>query len=237
MLSILRIFLLGLSFFIFTPPALLLSIVRPFNPNNIYFFACLWGPVAQKILGFDVRLTNHQIMKDNRPCVFIMNHQSNYDIVLGGIIKVKRTVSLGKKEILWFPIFGLFYWLSGNILIKREKKRKALAAMKKVNRIIKEKNISILIMPEGTRSKGKGLGSFKKGAFRTAVGAEVPIVPICVSSWSKSINLNKWNSGLLYINVLEPIKTNNMTSKDVEKLTVLARDRMFHEIERLDGLL
>ena len=100
-----------------------------------------------------------------------MNHQSNYDLVLGGIIRIKRTVSLGKKEIIWFPIFGLFYWLSGNILIKRERRSKALKAMERVNKIIREKNLSILIMPEGTRSKGKALGKFKKGAFRTAIGA------------------------------------------------------------------
>ena len=236
MLALIRIFLLGLSFIVFTPPALILCLLRPFNPDNLYFFAATWGPVAQKILGFNVIMTNHDKMQNNRPCVFIMNHQSNYDLVLGGVIRVKRTVSLGKREIIWFPIFGLFYWLSGNILIKREKRSKALKAMEKVHRIINEKNLSILIMPEGTRSKGKGLGSFKKGAFRTAIGAQVPIVPICASSWHQSINLNKWNSGTLKINILDPIQTKGFDSSHAHELSLACHDLMEKEINRLNGI-
>ncbi len=175
-------------------------------------------------------------MQKNRPCVFVMNHQSNYDLVLGGIIRMKQTVSLGKKEILWLPIFGLFYWLSGNILIKREKRSKALKAMEKVNKIIREKNLSILIMPEGTRSKGKGLMPFKKGAFRTAIGAQVPVVPICVSSWHQNIDLNKWNSGLLHINVLDPIQTSGLNNDDLNELTKKTRNLMNDEINRLNSI-
>ena len=235
MLAYIRIFLLGLSFLVITPVALLISIIRPFHPDNIYLFAIVWGPIAHKILGFKVTLTNHQIMVDNRPCIFIMNHQSNYDLVLGGILRIRRTVSLGKKEILWFPIFGLFYWLSGNILIKREKRAKAMQAMKKVHRIINDKNISILIMPEGTRSKGKELGAFKKGAFRAALGAKVPIVPICVSSWHKNINLNKWNSGHLHINVLPAVDT-SAYEDSLNELTSHCRNIMEVEINRLNHL-
>lgn len=236
MLKILRIFALGLSFLFFTPIALLLCLIRPFNPDNIYFFAATWGPVAHKILGFKVVFTNGDIMKKNRPCIFIMNHQSNYDLVLGGIIRIRRTVSLGKREILWIPIFGLFYWLSGNILIKREKRSKALKAMEKVNNIIRNKNISVLIMPEGTRSLGKELGNFKKGAFRTAIGAQVPIVPVCVSSWHKNIDLNKWNSGTLYINVIGPIQTQGLALESLSDLTELCRKKMELEINRLNQL-
>lgn len=236
MLVLIRIFFLGLSFIIFTPPALILCLLRPFNPDNLYFFAATWGPIAHKILGFKVVMTNHDKMQNNRPCVFIMNHQSNYDLVLGGVIRIRRTVSLGKREIIWFPIFGLFYWLSGNILIKREKRSKALKAMEKVHHIINEKNISILIMPEGTRSKGKGLGTFKKGAFRTAIGAQVPIVPICASSWHQSINLNKWNSGTLHINILDPVPTTGLDSSHAHELSLKCRDLMENEITRLNGL-
>ena len=234
MLLYIRIFLLGLSFLVITPIALIISFFRPFHPDNLYLFASVWGPIAHKILGFKVTLTNHDIMKNSRPCVFIMNHQSNYDLVLGGVIRVRRTVSLGKKEILWFPIFGLFYWLSGNILIKREKRVKAIKAMEKVHRIINEKNLSILIMPEGTRSKGKGLGPFKKGAFRAAIGAKVPIVPICASSWHDNIDLTKWNSGHLHINVLPPVETSSYQNETIDDLTNLCRSLMENEIQRLN---
>ena len=234
MLKIIRLFFFGMSFILITPIALLFCLIRPFHPDNIFFFATIWGPVAKKILGIEIEVQNHHHMKDNRPCVFIMNHQSNFDIVLGGAIRVRRTVSLGKREIIWFPLFGLFYWLSGNILIKREKRQKALQAMDKVNRIIREKNISILIMPEGTRSKGKGLAPFKKGAFRTAIGAQVPIVPICASSWHKYIDLNRWKAGKVLINVLPPISTKEKTSNDINEVSQICFQLMNAEINRLD---
>ena len=101
---------------------------------------------------------------------------------------------------------------------------------------IKEKGLSILIMPEGTRSKGKGLGKFKKGAFRTAIGAQVPIVPICVADWNKNIDLNSWDPGTLNINVLSPIKTDQMNNDQIHELSETCHKLMKMEIDRLNQI-
>ncbi len=184
-------------------------------------------------MGVKIEMIDQHHMEENRPCIFIMNHQSNYDILFGGAIRIRNLVSLGKVEVLWIPFFGLFYWLSGNILIKREKKAKAMKAMEKVTRTIVDNKISVLIMPEGTRSKGKGLGSFKRGAFRTAINAQVPIVILCASSWHQNINLKKWDSGTIKIKVLPPISTAGLNKEDTFELAARCHDKMKKEIDLL----
>ena len=97
-------------------------------------------------------------------CVFIMNHQSNYDLVLGGVIRVTRSVFPWVNEkLFWFPIFWSFLLAEWEyVLIKRENPLKSIKGNgKSVTMDYRnEKNLSILIMPEGTRSKGKRLRQF-----------------------------------------------------------------------------
>ena len=85
-------------------------------------------------------------------------------------------------------------------------------------------------MPEGTRSKGKGLGQFKEGAFRTAIATGVPIVPIMSSSWHQNINLNKLSAGTLTLKVGKSFPTKGMTSKDASELSKNVRDYMKQEL-------
>ncbi len=173
-------------------------------------------------------------MDDNRPCVFISNHQHNLDIFPGAMALPERTVSIGKKSIIFIPFFGLYYWLSGNILIDRANKRRAFETMDTAAKTIKEKNISVWIMPEGTRSKGRGLLPFKKGPFVTAIKAGVPIVPIAWSNYVKQINLNRWHAGTIIMQVLDPISTTGIDINDVNQIKDEAFGRMKSAIDLLD---
>ena len=129
MLSILRYILLGLSIAIcMFLGAIFAAIFRPFHPIHIFYMAHIW-PISAWIMGIKFKRINFENLNPDRPCVYVMNHQSNMDIVLAAQIKLKNTVTLGKKEILYFPIFGQWYWLSGNVLIKREKRSSVIKSM------------------------------------------------------------------------------------------------------------
>ena len=90
-----------------------------------------------------------------------------------------------------------------------------------------------MIMPEGTRSKGKDLGEFKPGAFRTAIMAQVPIVPIVVSKWHKNVDPNKLKAGDITIKALPPISTIGLEKKDVPDLSKKVRNQMLSAIEEI----
>jgi 1-acyl-sn-glycerol-3-phosphate acyltransferase len=209
------------------------SLFRPFNPKNIKVTTNLLK-YGRFILGLKLVLKNQEIADQNRPCIFLSNHQHNLDIFPGAFCLPDRTVSIGKKNILWIPFFGLYYWLSGNILIDRKNKRSAFETMDVAARTIKTKNISVWIMPEGTRSKGQGLLPFKKGPFITAIKAQVPIVPYAWSNYVGKINLNKWHSGTILMEILPPISTNGLGLEDATKLKDQTFAIMDEAIKRLD---
>lgn len=231
MLSTFRYIFLGLSIAIcMFLGAIFAALFRPFHPIHIFYMANIWGPISAFIMGVKFKKINFDQLDSNSPCVYVMNHQSNMDIVIAAQIKLKNTVTLGKKEIFYFPIFGQWYWLSGNVLIKREKRSSVVRSMLRVNKTITKKNRSILIMPEGTRSKGKGLGKFKTGAFRTAISAGVPIVPIIVSDWYDNVDLNRLQSGEIKIKILPKVSTNGLDSSQAEELSKKVHGVMNEEL-------
>ncbi|MCO4793695.1 MAG: 1-acylglycerol-3-phosphate O-acyltransferase [Bacteriovoracaceae bacterium] len=235
MLRSIRYILYFLWLILTTGLGLVFCLFRPFHPDNLRLIGRFFGYPALKIMGLKYELRGSEILDNNRPCVVIAPHQNNLDLILGGVAIPKRTVSLGKISLIRIPIFGWFYWLSGNILINRTNKRKAKASMNKVTDMIRNKNISIWIMPEGTRSRGRGLLPFKSGAFRTAIDAQVPIVPMCFNSYHVNTDTNKLKSGKILGQVLEPIPTTGLDTSDALRLSQEAWEKMKAQIELLDA--
>ena len=229
-----RVIIVSVYVIVISTPMLILTLLRPFNPINSWIFAQFLGPVSKFILGLKVSIEGLEHIKNQKGAIIISNHQENLDIVPLSLIVPKNISTLGKKSILYIPIFGIFYWLSGNVLINRSKKSSALQTMKKAADFIKNKKIAIFIFPEGTRNKGKGLLPFKKGAFRTAFDTQFPIIPVCVSSYHKNINLNKFKSGTIKIKILSPIATTNLQKNDIHKLVEETQLLMENTISNLD---
>lgn len=167
-------------------------------------------------------------------CVIIANHQSNYDLFVVGSVVPKRTVSIGKKSLKWVPFFGQLYWLAGNVLIDRGNAHRARQSMLTTTYTLQHKNTSIWVFAEGTRNLGNGLLPFKKGAFQMAIAAGVPIIPVCVSTYSAHMRLNRWNSGHVLIRSLPPIPTAGMTTNDIPALAQQCHTQMRQCIEELD---
>ncbi|MFT5452528.1 MAG: 1-acyl-sn-glycerol-3-phosphate acyltransferase [Enterobacterales bacterium] len=213
---------------------LLISIIRPFNANNVWSTTHLMGHPMRIIMGLKYVARNIENIEVCKPCVYISNHQNVIDIVSGSIILPRRTVSLGKSTIVWIPIFGLFYWLSGNILINRSDKKKVKQSMTKVTNAIRNNNTSVWIMPEGTRNLGKGLLPFKTGAFKTAITAGVPIVPICFNTYARTADFNKFSAGTIACQVLKPIPTVGLSNSDANKLAKQCFNLMDETINKLD---
>lgn len=213
---------------------ILVGLIRPFDARNTKISASLFG-WSRHILGIEIEIRNKEIIDPARPCVFISNHQDNLDLIPGGFTIPGNTVTIGKRSLLFLPFFGQFFWLSGNILIDRKNKKRAFETMDVAANAIKDKKISIWVMPEGTRSKGRGLLPFKKGPFITAIKAQVPIVPISFSTYTKHINLNKWHAGTIIVDVHSPISTLGLTIDDVNTIKDQAYLVMKESISKIDS--
>lgn len=135
---------------------------------------------------------------------------------------------------IWIPFFGLVYWATGNIFIHREKRSSAIETMNKAGQIVKERQVSVWMFPEGTRSRGRGLLQFKTGAFHLAISAGVPIVPVVCSNLHNKINLNRWDNGVVICEMLEPIDTSGYSRENVKELMEKCHQIMLTKFEELN---
>lgn len=209
------------------------SLLRPFHRDNVYHTAKYLGKIT-KLLGLDVEVRVPESIKNIGPVIYVANHQSNYDVFTVANAVQPGTVTVGKKSLKWIPIFGQMYWLTGNILIDRKDTNKAMGTMSvTVDKIVKNK-LSVWMFPEGTRSKGRGLLPFKTGAFRTAIKANVPIVPICASNEGKEFRLGRWNNGKMIIELLDPVYMPDDKNFSARNLTDQVHALMEAKISQLD---
>lgn len=206
---------------------------NPRNPKNVARFAHLFSFFFKPILGVKVDTRKYPEIENLGSCVFIANHQNNYDMVVAADIVQPKTVTVGKKSLALIPFFGQLYYLTGNILIDRNNKSKARDTINLVVKEIKKRGISIWMFPEGTRSRGRGLLPFKTGAFKAAIAAGVPIVPICVSD-TNNIKLNRLNNGHMIVEMLSPIETKNLRKEDARTLMEQCYQQMSEKIAQIN---
>ncbi|MFT5812624.1 MAG: 1-acyl-sn-glycerol-3-phosphate acyltransferase [Psychroserpens sp.] len=212
--------------------SILFCLIRPFHRDNVHHTAKYLGKIS-KILGLEVEVRIPESTKNIGPVVYICNHQNSYDIFTVPAAVQLGTVSVGKKSLKWIPFFGQMYWLTGNILIDRKNKNKAMDTIDMTVNKIREKKLSVWLFPEGTRSYGRGLLPFKTGAFRTAAKAEVPIVPICASNTHKTIDLNRWDNGKMIVEFLPPVYLSNKNKDNIRTVTNKTHSDMLVKIQEL----
>ncbi len=242
MLKFCRVVLLVIFGLIAFIPALIICLIRPFKPINTYLVSHYLIAKAIYFTGlklhFDFSKENHK----HKSAIYAANHQSNWDIAVLAPSFQPGVITIGKKSLMRVPLFGIIYFLAGNVGLDRENKQKAIETMNKVSEDLRDGKHSIWIFPEGTRSKGKGLGKFKPGAIFSAIESQVPIVPIVASNYIKTFDLNRWNNGHVFIKVLDPIYYPDIDVKskegikEIRKKTQELQDLFSQEIAKLDAL-
>ncbi|PST88155.1 1-acyl-sn-glycerol-3-phosphate acyltransferase [Photobacterium sp. NCIMB 13483] len=204
----------------------------PRNPKHVYTFGRLFSKMS-RVVGIKLEIRYAEDADQVGPAVYIANHQNTYDLFTVSGAIMQRTVTVGKKSLVWIPLFGQLYWITGNILIDRANRSKAVGTIGQVVDKIKKNKVSVWMFPEGTRSRGRGLLPFKTGAFHAAIGAQVPVVPIVCSS-TDNVKLNRWDNGLVIVEVMKPIATVGLGKEDVRNLLTQSRDLMAVKLAELD---
>ncbi|WP_159714894.1 1-acylglycerol-3-phosphate O-acyltransferase [Blochmannia endosymbiont of Camponotus nipponensis] len=235
MLAVMRIILVLMASIIICIFGIIYCLFRP--RQRLYhtaLFGRLFGSMAP-IFGIQVKIRNLSSDQLPKHCIYIANHQNNYDMITAACVVRPRTIIVGKKNLLWIPFFGQLYWLCGNILINRSQSIRSHTTLLQIAKVIKARDISIWVFPEGTRSAGRGLLPFKIGAFHAAISARVPVVPVCVSNISnKKIKLNRWSNGLVIIEIMDPIYTQKYEPNKVRDMTQYCYEVMKLKIDSLN---
>jgi 1-acyl-sn-glycerol-3-phosphate acyltransferase len=170
------------------------------------------------------RRSGVSIADPRRPYVVVSNHESFADILLISHLPWEMKW-MSKAEIFRIPVLGWNMSLAGDVPVLRGVRRSAVEALRRAREILAQR-VSVIIFPEGTRSTTGDLLPFKDGAFRLAIEAGVPILPLAVSGTSTVLRKHDWRFGRsrAEVRVLPPVETTGLTLKDVPALRERVRD-------------
>ena len=214
--------------------ALVMYVARPFNPDNNRLLARTIARVGRLLLGMERPLEGADNMPQDRPTVVIANHQHNDDLFVMGDLLPPRTVTVGKSSLIWIPFFGQVFWLGGNVILNRGRSHKAVAVMQATSEAISRDRKSLWVFPEGTRSRGRGLQSFKKGAFHAAIASGAPITMVCASQYYDRTLGWSGRREPVAIRVLPPVETAGLSVADIPQLMAQCRQQMEAAIADLE---
>ena len=171
--------------FVFT----IISILRLFDPEQkiSYHVANFWGKsIVQANPFWDIKVHGSHHIKKGKGYVLVANHSSLADIVcLYGFGKHFKW--LAKASLFKIPFFGWTMSLLNYIPLKRGKHGSIRDSFQEAVHWL-EKDVSVLIFPEGTRSRGGQLGQFKNGAFKLALLTKKPIIPIVIRGTGQALS-------------------------------------------------
>ena len=165
----------------------------------------------------------------------VSNHESFVDILLISHLPWEMKW-LSKAELFRIPVLGWLMRLAGDIPVDRSSPRSAAEAMVRCKEILKQK-VSVIIFPEGTRSETDEMLPFKDGAFRLAIDAGVPILPLAVSGAATALRKHDWRLGrsVAEVRVLEPVETAGLARADIGELRDRVREMIATEGTRCAG--
>jgi 1-acyl-sn-glycerol-3-phosphate acyltransferase len=170
------------------------------------------------------RRTGSMPADPRHPYVVVSNHESFVDILLISHLPWEMKW-LSKAELFRVPVLGWLMHLAGDIPVKRGVGPSAVDAMARCREVLANR-VSVMIFPEGTRSTTADLLPFKDGAFRLAIDAGVPILPLVVHGTATALPKHDWRfaRSRAEVRVLEPVETTGLTPADVPALKERVRD-------------
>jgi len=156
--------------------------------------------------------------RSSEPFVAVCNHESMADILLIGTLPFDMKW-LSKAQIARIPILGWMMWLAGDIVVKRSDARSRGQSFDRMVSWL-ERGASIMIFPEGTRTRTGRLLPFRNGAFRLALETGRPIQPLAVSGTRQAIQADSTLFGRanVTVRILEQVSVEGMGLDDVDEL-------------------
>lgn len=150
--------------------------------------------------------------------VFAANHSSMFDISVLQKTLPERSAMVFKKELGNIPFFGWALRWGPYVMIDRQNAESAMRSIERAKYLMEEKNISILIFPEGTRSKTGEVLPFKRGAFYLAGKMNFPIIPVTIIGSTKVMEKGsfKVKPGNITVKFHEPIPVGESRGKAQE---------------------
>lgn len=220
----------------------LLALVWLFDRDPVRYRTGRWfrrlGVAMTRINpAWEVQIDGDFPANPRNPYVVVSNHLSNADIpVISRLPWEMKWV--GKKSLFDMPIVGWLMKMAGDIAVDRKDKASRAKVMVRSREVLAQK-CSVMIFPEGTRSRSGRVKRFADGAFRLAIQAQVPVLPLAVDGTADALPTTTWKlSGVndIRLRVLPPVPTEGLTKDDAAELRERVRQMIVEQVAAWRGI-
>jgi 1-acyl-sn-glycerol-3-phosphate acyltransferase len=215
----------------------LMAVVRVFDRDPAHYAT---GRLFRQVGALLTRLnpawkfeTTGELPADpRRPFVVVCNHQGNADIPLVSTLPWDMKW-VAKAAMFRVPVAGWMMRLAGDIPVDRGDSRSRSLVLLRA-RYYLERHCSVMFMPEGTRSRDGRVRMFQDGAFRLAIEAGVPILPLAIDGTRDALPRKGWIFGPVNcrLHVFPPVETTGLTPAQAPELRERVRESI---VERIAG--
>lgn len=182
-----------------------------------YYPGMIWSRFMCALAWVRVDVKGKENITPGRSYVFCSNHTSLYDVFLiYGYIGVPFKWIM-KQELAKIPFVGQACKTAGFLFIDRSKGRRAFNTLQEAKKVFTG-GVSLVIFPEGTRTRNGEIGKFKRGAFEIAREMELPIIPMKIEGGFYVMPYNRLHPypGTLKLTILPEIDSFNPADHDAE---------------------
>ncbi len=195
-----------------------------------------WAKFIMKLAGAKITLKGEEnlAITKEQTVLFIANHQSNFDIpLLLSLIDVPKGF-IAKKELETWPFISTWMKDIRCVFMDRDNMRKSAEAIVEGINILKSGH-SMVIFPEGTRSKGGPTHEFKAGSFKLATKSKVPIIPVTINGSYNLLEANgggKIKSSNVEVIIHAPIETSKLSKEELASLHETVENIIVKDIKK-----
>jgi 1-acyl-sn-glycerol-3-phosphate acyltransferase len=194
-----------------------------------HWCARAWSRLILATTGVRVTLHQRAALDPYASYIFASNHQSIYDIPIVFASLPRQLRIIAKASLGKFPFLGWHLRWTGHLLVDRE--RPGPGILKKMARLVRD-GASLIVFPEGTRSRDGTVAAFKGGMFLLAIESGMPIVPVSVAH-SRHVMLKgrlMTCPGDVTLTIHDPIPTKDLGRGDARALAERVREIVVRDV-------
>lgn len=213
----------------------LLVVVRLFDRSPVHYatgrlFRRLGALMTKVNPAWSIMQTGTPPADPRHPYVVVSNHQSNADIPV--ISRLPWEMKWVAKQVMFdLPVVGWLLKLAGDIPVDRRDPQSRSEVLPRAKAIL-ENRCSVMIFPEGTRSRDGRVRRFQDGSFRLAIEAGVPVLPLALDGTAAALPKDGWAFGEVSVrlHVFDPVPTKDLTPEDAPLLRERVRQTIIEKV-------
>lgn len=232
-----RVFAFIYQLFIWLPVFLVITILTAlittlgcllgFEKIFAYYPGMIWSKLTCIISLCPVKVIGREKLDKKKSYVFIANHQGSYDIFLVYGYLGQHIKWMMKKSLRKLPMVGKACEAAGFIFVDNSSAKTALKSIDEAEKRLVD-GVSVVLFPEGSRTKTGKIGAFKKGAFQMALDLKLSLVPISINGSYEVMSIHTYllNPHKMELIIHDPIDTSLYASDDIKQFVVNIRALM-----------